>query len=180
MKTTTLFTLLLQKKISLESRKHLHIWYPDAKFARMFKEVGFHKAAHQSLLHEGGINERLYPPNDPEDNKELWRTFDRMSTSTFDGNLGYPREKKIENMILNFGPNHPAAHGVLRLILKLEGEVVIKAIPHIGLLHRATEKLIEYKTYTQALPYFDRLDYVSMMCNEQVIFKVCCFVNFCF
>ncbi|VDK52096.1 unnamed protein product [Cylicostephanus goldi] len=102
-------------------------------------------------------------------------------------------------MILNFGPQHPAAHGVLRLVLKLEGEVVIKAIPHIGLLHRATEKLIEYKTYTQlrawdgfehvenrkcmecgpprkpcfshqnfqAVPYFDRLDYVSMMCNEQ-------------
>ena len=70
-------------------------------------------------------------------------------------------------MILNFGPQHPAAHGVLRLVLKLEGEVIIKAIPHIGLLHRGTEKLIEYKTYTQALPYCDRLDYVSMMCNEQ-------------
>lgn len=80
---------------------------------------------------------------------------------------GMPREKSLENMILNFGPQHPAAHGVLRLVLKLEGEVIIKAIPHIGLLHRATEKLIEHKTYTQALPYFDRLDYVSMMVNEQ-------------
>lgn len=80
---------------------------------------------------------------------------------------GMPREKAYENMILNFGPQHPAAHGVLRLVLQLEGEIVIKAIPHIGLLHRATEKLIEYKTYTQALPYFDRLDYVSMMVNEQ-------------
>jgi len=70
-------------------------------------------------------------------------------------------------MIINFGPQHPAAHGVLRLILELEGETVIRADPHIGLLHRGTEKLIEYKTYTQALPYFDRLDYVSMMCNEQ-------------
>lgn len=59
------------------------------------------------------------------------------------------REKNLENMILNFGPQHPAAHGVLRLVLKLEGEVIIKAIPHIGLLHRATEKLIEHKTYTQ-------------------------------
>jgi NADH dehydrogenase (ubiquinone) Fe-S protein 2 len=77
------------------------------------------------------------------------------------------REKQFENMILNFGPQHPAAHGVLRLVLKLEGEVIIKAVPHVGLLHRATEKLIEYKTYIQALPYFDRLDYVSMMCNEQ-------------
>jgi NADH dehydrogenase (ubiquinone) Fe-S protein 2 len=67
---------------------------------------------------------------------------------------------------LNFGPQHPSAHGVLRLILELNGEVVLKATPHIGLLHRGTEKLIEYKTYTQALPYFDRLDYVSMMANE--------------
>lgn len=65
-------------------------------------------------------------------------------------------EKKVRNMILNFGPQHPAAHGVLRLILELEGETVIRADPHIGLLHRGTEKLIEYKTYTQALPYFDR------------------------
>lgn len=63
-------------------------------------------------------------------------------------------------------PQHPAAHGVLRLILELNGEEILRADPHIGLLHRGTEKLIEYKTYTQALPYFDRLDYVSMMTNE--------------
>jgi NADH dehydrogenase (ubiquinone) Fe-S protein 2 len=76
--------------------------------------------------------------------------------------------KKIElkTFNLNFGPQHPSAHGVLRLVLELNGEVVQKAIPHIGLLHRGTEKLIEYKTYSQALPYFDRLDYVSMMCQE--------------
>ena len=74
--------------------------------------------------------------------------------------------KKIKNLNLNFGPQHPAAHGVLRLILELDGEVVEKADPHIGLLHRGTEKLIEYKTYLQALPYFDRLDYVSMMAQE--------------
>lgn len=73
----------------------------------------------------------------------------------------------LKNIKVNFGPQHPAAHGVLRLILEMEGEVVLNADPHIGLLHRGTEKLIEYKTYTQALPYFDRLDYVSMMCNEQ-------------
>lgn len=73
----------------------------------------------------------------------------------------------IENIKINFGPQHPAAHGVLRLILELDGEIVLTADPHIGLLHRGTEKLIEYKTYMQALPYFDRLDYVSMMCNEQ-------------
>ena len=74
--------------------------------------------------------------------------------------------KKIKNLNLNFGPQHPAAHGVLRLILELDGEVVEKADPHIGLLHRGTEKLIENKTYMQALPYFDRLDYVSMMAQE--------------
>ncbi|KAK7869799.1 hypothetical protein R5R35_008324 [Gryllus longicercus] len=78
-----------------------------------------------------------------------------------------PVEKKVRNMTLNFGPQHPAAHGVLRLVLELDGETVVRSDPHIGLLHRGTEKLIEYKTYTQALPYFDRLDYVSMMANEQ-------------
>jgi len=74
--------------------------------------------------------------------------------------------KEIKNFTLNFGPQHPAAHGVLRLILELNGEVVERAEPHIGLLHRGTEKLIEYKNYLQALPYFDRLDYVSMLCQE--------------
>merc|ERR1712142_1042456 len=78
-----------------------------------------------------------------------------------------PTEKKVRNVTINFGPQHPAAHGVLRLVLELDGETVMRADPHIGLLHRGTEKLIEYKTYTQALPYFDRLDYVSMMVNEQ-------------
>lgn len=76
--------------------------------------------------------------------------------------------KEIKNFTLNFGPQHPAAHGVLRLVLELEGEVITKADPHIGLLHRGTEKLIEYRTYVQALPYFDRLDYVSMMAQEHV------------
>lgn len=74
--------------------------------------------------------------------------------------------KKIKNFSINFGPQHPAAHGVLRLVLELKGEVVERADPHIGLLHRGTEKLIEHKNYLQALPYFDRLDYVSMMSQE--------------
>jgi NADH dehydrogenase (ubiquinone) Fe-S protein 2 len=74
--------------------------------------------------------------------------------------------KKIKNFTINFGPQHPAAHGVLRLILELNGEMIERADPHIGLLHRGTEKLIEYKNYLQALPYFDRLDYVSMMAQE--------------
>ncbi len=76
------------------------------------------------------------------------------------------KEVKIKNVMLNFGPQHPAAHGVLRLILEMDGEVVERADPHIGLLHRGTEKLIEHKTYLQAVPYFDRLDYVSPMSQE--------------
>ena len=73
---------------------------------------------------------------------------------------------EIRNYTMNFGPQHPAAHGVLRLLVDMDGETVSKADPHIGLLHRGTEKLIEYKTYNQALPYFDRFDYVSMMSQE--------------
>jgi len=73
---------------------------------------------------------------------------------------------EIKNYTLNFGPQHPAAHGVLRLVLELDGEVVQRADPHIGLLHRATEKLAETRTFLQSVPYMDRLDYVSMMCNE--------------
>src|SRR5438094_2503752 len=72
-------------------------------------------------------------------------------------------ETALRNFTLNFGPQHPAAHGVLRLVLELDGEVVARVDPHIGLLHRGTEKLIEHKTYLQALPYFDRLDYVAPM-----------------
>ena len=75
-------------------------------------------------------------------------------------------ETEIRPFNINFGPQHPAAHGVLRLVLEMDGEVIERADPHIGLLHRGTEKLIEYKTYLQAVPYFDRLDYVSPMCQE--------------
>ena len=75
-------------------------------------------------------------------------------------------EMQIKTFTMNFGPQHPAAHGVLRLVLEMDGEVVERADPHIGLLHRGTEKLIEHKTYLQAVPYFDRLDYVSPMCQE--------------
>ncbi|MCU0973142.1 MAG: NADH-quinone oxidoreductase subunit D [Burkholderiales bacterium] len=73
---------------------------------------------------------------------------------------------EIRNYTMNFGPQHPAAHGVLRLVLELDGEVIQRADPHIGLLHRATEKLAEHKTFIQSVPYMDRLDYVSMLCNE--------------
>ena len=78
-------------------------------------------------------------------------------------------EVQLKNMTINFGPQHPAAHGVLRLVLEMDGEVVERADPHIGLLHRGTEKLIEHKTYLQAIPYFDRLDYVSPMCQEHAV-----------
>ena len=77
-----------------------------------------------------------------------------------------PGDEVVQNYTINFGPQHPAAHGVLRLIMELDGEIVERVDPHIGLLHRGTEKLIEYKTYAQALPYFDRLDYCSPMCME--------------
>lgn len=73
---------------------------------------------------------------------------------------------EIKNYTMNFGPQHPAAHGVLRLVLEMDGEVIQRADPHIGLLHRATEKLAENRTYLQSVPYMDRLDYVSMMVNE--------------
>ena len=82
------------------------------------------------------------------------------------GHARDPGDEAIGNYTINFGPQHPAAHGVLRLILELDGEIVERVDPHIGLLHRGTEKLIEYKTYAQALPYFDRLDYCSPMCME--------------
>ena len=75
-------------------------------------------------------------------------------------------EKKIKSFVLNFGPQHPAAHGVLRLVVQLSGELVERADPHVGFLHRGTEKLIEKRTYLKSIPYFDRLDYVSMMTQE--------------
>jgi NADH dehydrogenase (ubiquinone) Fe-S protein 2 len=78
----------------------------------------------------------------------------------------YSKVKKIKILNINFGPQHPAAHGVLRLILEIVGERILYADPHIGLLHRGTEKLIEQKPYIQSLPYFDRLDYVSMLIQE--------------
>ena len=75
-------------------------------------------------------------------------------------------DEQIHNYTINFGPQHPAAHGVLRLVMELDGEIVERLDPHVGLLHRGTEKLIEHKTYLQAVPYFDRLDYVAPMNQE--------------
>jgi NADH-quinone oxidoreductase subunit D len=81
------------------------------------------------------------------------------------------QDPTIKNMTINFGPQHPAAHGVLRMVMEMDGEVIERVDPHIGLLHRGTEKLIEYKTYMQAIPYFDRLDYVSPMCQEHAFVR---------
>jgi len=91
-----------------------------------------------------------------------------MSPDTTSLNASVPasEDPTIKTMTINFGPQHPAAHGVLRMVMEMDGEVVERIDPHIGLLHRGTEKLIEYKTYMQAIPYFDRLDYVSPMCQE--------------
>src|SRR5690606_28977515 len=97
--------------------------------------------------------------------RESWRGEEVAMT---DQHLDNAKSSIIEEMddrkfTINFGPQHPAAHGVLRLVLDLDGEIVDRVDPHIGLLHRGTEKLIEYKTFLQALPYFDRLDYVAPM-----------------
>lgn len=123
---------------NVNSQRNAHRWFPDPAFVKQF---------------EGAV---MYPELMPYEIKHPpYKGVIRIG------------EKRVQNMVLNFGPQHPAAHGVLRLVLELDGETVRAADPHIGLLHRGTEKLIEYKTYTQALPYFDRLDYVSMMVNEQ-------------
>ena len=107
--------------------------------------------------------------NEPVKLEQNYRNFDYESPwegTKYIKEQTQTNDKKIKNLNLNFGPQHPAAHGVLRLILELDGEVVEKADPHIGLLHRGTEKLIENKTYMQAVPYFDRLDYVAPMNQE--------------
>jgi NADH dehydrogenase (ubiquinone) Fe-S protein 2 len=106
-------------------------------------------------------DEHFGHPTNPDDPQHLNVTPD----PNFDDSA--IENRKIRHYTVNFGPQHPAAHGVLRLILELNGEEIVRSDPHVGLLHRGTEKLIEYKTYLQALPYFDRLDYVSMMTNEQ-------------
>ena len=104
------------------------------------------------------VDERFGHPINPDEPQHI-------NMSPDDGDMS--QNRKVRHYTVNFGPQHPAAHGVLRLILELNGEEIVRADPHVGLLHRGTEKLIEYKTYLQALPYFDRLDYVSMMTNEQ-------------
>lgn len=148
------FLKLLNATFSVGSKRNAgHIWYPDQKFCQRFTECRQYRFPD-------------WPDAYPDPLKEYVKECTKPYTMPIA--LPFPaKEVEVQNMVLNFGPQHPAAHGVLRLILHLDEEVVVRAVPHIGLLHRATEKLIEYKTYTQALPYFDRLDYVSMMNNEQ-------------
>jgi len=139
------------------NKRHAHQWQPDWKWLDYYDRPF------------------CMPLDDPENPLNLGKkkiNYEEVTDLPVDLPMHYdwkddPVEKSFKNCMINFGPCHPAAHGVLRLILELNGETVVRADPHIGLLHRGTEKLMEYKTYLQGLPYFDRLDYVSMMCNEQ-------------
>eukprot|EP00043_Microstomoeca_roanoka_P028848 m.19758 g.19758 ORF g.19758 m.19758 type:complete len:472 (-) comp8738_c0_seq1:238-1653(-) len=141
----------------LRSHAHVHLSPYGQTYKRGVKTVAASLAQAKSI-----------PADDDLDGWEAYmserkhRSMDILYPTT-----DYVPEQEVRNLTVNFGPQHPAAHGVLRLVLELDGEIVRNADPHIGLLHRGTEKLIEYKNYLQALPYFDRLDYVSMMCNEQ-------------
>ncbi|KAI5646432.1 respiratory-chain NADH dehydrogenase, 49 kd subunit domain-containing protein [Phthorimaea operculella] len=126
------------RNFTLDAPLFAHKWFPDADYVKEFSGPVF-----------------WYPPG-----------AEKAFRAVYHGRLP-PVERKLKNMWINFGPQHPAAHGVLRLILELDGEIVVRADPHIGFLHRATEKLMENKHYNQNLPYMDRLDYVSTMANEQ-------------
>uniref|UniRef100_A0A915PQ41 Complex I-49kD n=1 Tax=Setaria digitata TaxID=48799 RepID=A0A915PQ41_9BILA len=147
-------TRSLPNNLSIGKRGSHNLWYPDAEFMREFKKAS--------------VIGRVWTPAPTEYDKNVGidKIFEKLSWQPVLSDLTEMHEKPLHYYMLNFGPQHPAAHGVLRLVLELDNEMVMKATPHIGLLHRATEKLIEYKTYTQAVPYFDRMDYVSMMCNE--------------
>merc|ERR1712154_400561 len=140
-------------------RMGAHHWYPDKEYMKQYEG----KCVLWDEDFVGRFSGGKFGPDHP-----LYISEEKYNPQVMPHTGRYPQpEKFVRNMQLNFGPQHPAAHGVLRLVLQLDGETVTRADPHIGLLHRGTEKLIEYKTYMQALPYFDRLDYVSMMCNEQ-------------
>lgn len=127
------------------------------------RRMGSWRAASSAAQTAQDMGTPIGGPKDPEFGKTTFVEDFKTDVYSKPGQHG-----KIRHFTVNFGPQHPAAHGVLRLILELNGEEIVRSDPHIGLLHRGTEKLIEYKTYMQALPYFDRLDYVSMMTNEQV------------
>lgn len=153
-------------RLTSRSAKRLCIRRGAARFtgpAPLCRPIATSIPRHYAEQYEGT---RLIPVDDIFSNSR--EQLDAAAQASVDLDEGDQAEsRKIRHYTVNFGPQHPAAHGVLRLILELNGEEIVRADPHVGLLHRGTEKLIEYKTYLQALPYFDRLDYVSMMTNEQ-------------
>ena len=133
-------SLVPPSQLIIEQRRHDKKWYPDKQYFKQFEE------------------EAYLVPNDPENGK--FQISEQVTKSA--------PEMHVRNVVINFGPQHPAAHGVMRMVMEFSGGEYIKRLdPHIGFLHRGTEKLIEFKTYVQALPYMDRLDYVSMMANEE-------------
>jgi len=149
-------------------------WMPDKEYrAKGLCDTqmgGFDTGNVNETGHLDVYRQTVYnPQSDRDNNKKDWGPgyFTLRNSQEYRQSHDPVGYKKLESFQVNFGPQHPAAHGVLRLILELHGENVMRCDPHIGLLHRGTEKLIEYKTYNQALPYFDRLDYCSMMVNEQ-------------
>ena len=157
-------------RLSRQRIKHLCLRSPPS--CRTIRPASRFLSTSRSLLHETDTNTysptKLIPTDEafahvPDPSESDYSST--TPTNTLDPE--HVTNRKIRHYTVNFGPQHPAAHGVLRLILELNGEEIVRADPHVGLLHRGTEKLIEYKTYLQALPYFDRLDYVSMMTNEQ-------------
>ena len=159
---------------------------PDLR--RLLTDYGFEGHPMRKDFPQTGYVELRYDEEqkrvvyEPVQLRQDWRSFDFLSpwegggllpgdekadgAAAPDGGAGAVSEVTLQNYTMNFGPQHPAAHGVLRLVLELDGEVVDRTDPHIGLLHRGTEKLIEYRPYLQSVGYFDRLDYVSMMCQE--------------
>jgi NADH dehydrogenase (ubiquinone) Fe-S protein 2 len=149
-------------RLAGQSAKRLCLRTSPSKFALPLATRSFSTSfpRHYAEPYEGT---RLVPTDEHFTGAE--NASDALDTNLRDGE--HVEKRKIRHYTVNFGPQHPAAHGVLRLILELNGEEIVRSDPHVGLLHRGTEKLIEYKTYLQALPYFDRLDYVSMMTNEQ-------------
>lgn len=130
---------------------------------RAFTTTSFRRANEVERTTLVPVDSHFAPSADPY----AIRGVDKHPSTIQEASEANVGDRKVRHYTVNFGPQHPAAHGVLRLILELSGEEIVRADPHVGLLHRGTEKLIEYKTYLQALPYFDRLDYVSMMTNEQ-------------
>jgi len=161
-------------RLAGRSAKRLCVRPSVAAAASISSSRAFSAAAHRRYAEPAAYEGTRLVPVDADFTRQVdpYGTT-RLKDGSVEGTEQKSREggevegRKVRHYTVNFGPQHPAAHGVLRLILELTGEEIVRADPHVGLLHRGTEKLCEYRTYLQALPYFDRLDYVSMMTNEQ-------------